>query len=326
MRVVVLIPDLRHDLLARARTALQSTRARRFLSARIPLWIREVRGGTLNLMRHCAVARSLGVDAVLATARGRDVYGPQLGIGTLPFIRWSQRQPDDVCIVPDIYTYLIDAVAAAVVAYEQSPEQVHNDFDHTRANVSIWADSPLMVDRCRAAYPGTDVTLVPNVVDPIAFPFLESAYRTPGELIAFPRKGAAFIDATYRRYRELGGRYWQLQRVDGLPFYQLAARFRTPQAFLASADVEGCALPPQEAMAAGIVVVGRSAGGANFCMRHNETALVAETAEDAAAALRSIEDAAVRMRLSGAAYEYIQRFFPKNEPTQFWRDLLSRHP
>jgi glycosyltransferase involved in cell wall biosynthesis len=161
------------------------------------------------------------------------------------------------------------------------------------------------------------------VVDPLAFPFIPQCRRESGLLVAFPRKGATFIRETSRCYQDQGGRFWRFELLDGLPFRRLAEEFRRPQAFLASADVEGCALPPQEAMAAGIVVVGKDASGANFCMRHGETAFVASTPAETAACLREIEDDALRQRLADNAYAYISRFFPWEEPVRTWRRFLA---
>jgi hypothetical protein len=73
------------------------------------------------------------------------------------------------------------------------------------------------------------------------------------------------------------------------------------------------------------VVVGKSAKGANFCMDHKETAMVAETPEDAAQALIELENAELRDRLAQNAYDYIQRYFPSGEPQQFWQGLKQRY-
>ena len=277
----------------------------------------------MNFLRHCALARRLGADAVVATESGSNPYDERNAVGRLPAIAWRARRSGDVCVLPDVLTWLAPEVEGRVVAYMQHPRQIHKDFDHRRPEVYLWTDSPPMVARCRELFPDKPVSLVPNIVDPTSFPFVPQAQRETGELVAFPRKGAPFIDETFERYRALGGRYWRLVRLAGLPFPEFARRMRRPQAFLASADEEGCALPPQECMAAGVVVVGKDAGGANFCMRDGETALVADTAEAAARALCEAEDPALRERLSGAARDYIGRFSPEEEPTRFWRAFLA---
>jgi hypothetical protein len=274
-------------------------------------------------MRHCAIARSVGGDAYLATASGRDTYGEIPGLARLPFTRLDAHKSTDVLIIADIYTRLIPKLRGFAIAYEQSPFFVRNDFDYRSPRVRVWTDSPHMLSLCKKAYPGIDIPIVPNVVDEAAFPFVPQAERRQGELIAFPRKGPEFIQETWARYQARGGKYWKLELVDGLPFDALARRFRTPQAFLASAKVEGCALPPQEAMASGILVIGRNAGGANFCMVDGETALVADTPEDAAEALIRAEDAALRERLTRAGYELIQRYFPRGEPREFWTRIVQ---
>ena len=282
-----------------------------------------VSGGALNIMRHAQIARRLGANAVLATESGEDTYGPKRGLAGLSFIPWSERRPEDVCIVPDIYTGQIPKIQGYAVAYLQSPNWLRNDFDHTLDRVALWTDSPFMFEVCRKTFPGRAPSMVPNVIDDRAFPFIPQSKRRKGELIAFPRKGAEFIDEVYQKYAEKGGSYWQMNLLDGLPFHKFAARLQTPQAFLASAAVEGCALPPLEAMAAGIVVVGRDAGGANFYMKHRETALIANDADQAAEALREIESDAVREKLSRGGYAAARTWFPENEPTAFWKRFLS---
>ena len=277
----------------------------------------------MNIMRHCALARSLGADAFMATESGRDTYGSIPGIPQLPFVAWSSRRTDDVCIVPDIYTSLIDEIPGWVVAYEQNPLWIRNDFDHRRDRVVVWTDSPRMLDLCRRHFPGKDIPIVPNIVDHETFRFVPQSERRRGELIAFPRKGPEFIRDAFAAYRAAGGAYWSLELVDGLTLGELGVRFRTPQAFLASADFEGCALPPQEAMASGIAVVGKDANGANFCMRHDETALVADTPEGVARALVELEDDLLRDRLSRAGSRYIQRYSPGQAPTEFWREAIA---
>jgi glycosyltransferase involved in cell wall biosynthesis len=170
------------------------------------------------------------------------------------------------------------------------------------------------------------IEIAPNIVDDRMFPFIPQSQRELGLLFGFPRKGGeAFIQATEDYYRALGGTFWRFERVDGLSIHDLAKEFRRPQVFLASVDAEGCALPPQESMAAGIVVVGKTAKGANFCMEHKKTAMAAETPEEAARCLIELENAALRDRLSHNAYNYIQRYFPTGEPQQFWQMMKQRY-
>jgi glycosyltransferase involved in cell wall biosynthesis len=284
--------------------------------------ITTIFGGALNIMRHGAIAKGLGVDVRLATPNGKDTYGSIYGIPRLQFTSWKDSRASDLCLVPDIFTYLIPKLNGTVIAYQQSPRFIRNDFDHRASNVRVWTDSPEMLRLCNAAFPGIDIPIVPNIIDDSAFAFVSQAKRTRGELIAFPRKGPDFIENTMTAYERLGGQYWKLQLVDGLSFGALVERFRTPQAFLASAELEGCALPPQEAMASGIAVVGRNANGANFCMVDGETSLVANTPEEAARALIRLEDDVLREQLTTTAYHRISRWFPRNEPSEFWTEVL----
>lgn len=321
MRLVFLVPELRHGALGR----LRQFAARRLSSdwRNAALGTLTVFGGILNFLRHCALARQLGADAVIATASGANPYDEGNAVGGLPSIAWRDRKPSDLCVLPDVLTWLAGEVEGPLVAYMQHPLQIHNDFDPHRADTFLWTDSPPMLERCRAQFPGKEVSLVPNIVDPQAFPFVPQAERETGELVAFPRKGASFIDEVIGCYRASGGRYWKLVRLEGLPFPAFARRMQRPQAFLASSDVEGCALPPQECMAAGVLVVGKDAGGANDCMRDGETALVADSAEAAAQALRRAEDAALRARITATAYAAIRELFPDQAPTRFWRGFLA---
>jgi hypothetical protein len=219
MRFVFLIPDLdttqNWQVWSTLAYGLRNHRVNDFLRLK---WMRtpQLFGGTLNLMRHCSVARQCGLDAVLATMRGKDTYG-DFAIPGLPFIRWCDRRPDDVCIVPDFVSELADEVQGAVVVYQQSPIQIFNNFDHRLEKVSIWTDSPYMHQLCEAAYPGKNIEIVPNIVDCQMFPFIPQSQREEGLLVAFPRKGGAeFIQATEQAYQALGGKFWRFQQLDGL--------------------------------------------------------------------------------------------------------------
>ena len=293
-------------------------------------WLRQMRvnqvyGGILNIMRHCAVARSCGVDAVLATKRGHDTYGAYNLYPDLPFIRWADRQPDDVCIVPDCVTELINQVEGRAIAYLQSPIFVFDNFDYRDSQVALWTDSPYMKSICQATFTKKEIQIVPNIVDNQLFPFIPQSKREQGLVFAFPRKGAEFIAKTQEIYKAKGGNHWHFELIDGLSIHELAQQFRRPQVFLASAEIEGCALPPQESMAAGVVVVGKTASGANFCMEHCETAMTAENPEEAAQCLIDLENATLRDRLSHNAHQHISCYFPENDPSKFWHQIIHRY-
>ncbi|MFQ5592126.1 MAG: glycosyltransferase, partial [Phycisphaerae bacterium] len=198
-----------------------------------------------------------------------------------------------------------------------------NNFDYSRPDVAIWTDSLMMLKKCKALYTGKDIPIVPNIVDDAAFPFVAQSEREPGMIIVFPRKGSYFIDEVFSKYRRDGGTYWRPKLLHRLPFKKLARCFGRAQAFFAAADVEGCALPPQESMAAGVVVTGKDAGGANFCMQHEETALVSTDVTEAVENLKRLEDGDLRQRLADTAHRFISRYFPAAEPAGFWRDILG---
>jgi len=290
----------------------------------IPDEKRDPTGGIMNIVRHCSLARRLGAQAVLATESGRDSHGRYWFKHGMDYIKWSERRPDDICVIPDFFTDLVASVTGPCIVYMQSPLWLKQNFDYTRPDLTIWTDSPMMLERCRALYPGKDIPIVPNIVDSEAFPFIPQAERKDGMIIVFPRKGADFITKVFAEYRQMGGRFWKPLVVDKMPFEKMILLFRRAQAFLASAEAEGCALPPQESMAAGVVVVGRNACGANFCMQHGKTAMVCDYAEGAATFLLTLENPAIRTELAKRAYEYIKRSFADAEPTRFWRTILAR--
>ncbi len=330
MRLLVLVPDLiqrgplrsayefvaRHPLLERVMTEHRVMVHPRLYTA--VAW-----GGTLNNMRHAALARSLGVEACLACPSGRDTYG-EFNVRDLPYVKWSDRRSDDVVLVPDFCSVLANDVRGPTIVYLQVPTMLKADFDYRADRVVLWTDSPFMLEKCRRVFPGKDIPIVPNIVDDRAFPFIPQKEREPGLIMAFPRKGPDYIEATRRHYAELGGKYWRFELVDGVPLAELARRMRRPQAFLASADVEGCALPPQESMAAGMIVVGKSAHGANFAMEHCKTAMVAETPQEAAQSLIELEDDELRDSISRNAHAFIARYFPSGDPTALWRSTLEK--
>lgn len=328
MRLVVLVPDLVQDGPVKlvndfiGRHSMLSNLAKKSEYVVHPRLRTHVAwGGTLNNMRHAALARSLGADAVLASPSGKDTYG-RFAIVDLPYIRWADRRPDDVVLVPDFVSELVDEVEGQAIAYLQVPIHLQADFDYRDERVHLWTDSPFMLEKCQAVFPGKDIPIVPNIVDDGVFELIPQSEREPGLVFAFPRKGADYIEETRRLYRELGGTYWKFELIDGLPLLELARQMRRAQVFLASAEVEGCALPPQESMAAGIVVVGKSARGANFSMEHGETAMIAETPKEAAEALRALEDDALRDKISRKGHDFIKRYFPGGEPSDFWREQL----
>lgn len=287
------------------------------------LYVKLMSGGMLNIMRHCALVRSMGVDAALVTPSGKDTYG-RFNIVDVPFLPWSAIRRDDLCVVPDFASELTDRLTGPVIVYLQAPYLVFNNFDYKSPRVALWTDSTFMVEVCTPILPGKEIPIVPNIVDSRTFPYRAQSEREP-VVLAFPRKGPEFIQATQDEYTQLGGKYFRFELIDGVPLFELAKAMQRPQVFLASANVEGCALPPQESMACGMVVVGKTARGANFAMEHRKTAMVAETPQAAAQSLLELEDLTLRNRVSRNAYEFISRYFPENEPAAHWRKTLATY-
>jgi glycosyltransferase involved in cell wall biosynthesis len=282
------------------------------------------RGGIMNIVRYGELASNLGADVAIATYTGKDAHGKTWFKHNLPVINWDDRNDDDICVIADLYSDQADKVKGACILYMQTPLQLHNNFDYMRKDLQIWTDSPFMLEKCKEHYPGKDIPIVPNVVDNKAFPFKAQSEKIKGRIIVFPRKGDDFIKAVFKKYKKAGGSYWKPKRLHKLPFDKLAKEFQDAQAFLASADVEGCALPPQESMAAGVIVIGKNATGANFSMQHNKTALVCNTVDETVDSLFRAEDEKLRNELTNAAYDFISRYFPKAEPKAFWEKQLNK--
>jgi len=289
----------------------------------IPDGVKAPTGGIMNIVRHCTLARQLGADVVLATDSGSDRHSRDWFRHQVPFIPWRERKHEDICVIPDIFTDRVGTVEGPCIVYMQSPVWLRQNFDYTRDNLWIWTDSPIMLRKCQQLYPGKEIPMVPNIVDNDSFPFIPQKVRKEGMIIVFPRKGPDFIKQVFTKYHNIGGKYWKPKVIDRMPFEKMALVFRQAQAFLASADAEGCALPPQESMAAGVVVVGKNANGANYCMQHGQTALVGDTAEVVAKYLCELEMLSIREFLATTAFEFIKQFFPNGQPTQFWQTILS---
>ncbi|MBL4689154.1 MAG: glycosyltransferase [Nannocystaceae bacterium] len=331
MRFLFIVPDLVsgarrrvHEEIQRRNVLLNSSLLRRFLTHPM-LYTHVVWGGTLNLFRHARVVQKLGAEVAMLSPTGTDTYGKAWGLYDFDYVALKDRRPDDVVIVPDFASDLVDKIDGRVIVYQQVPIHVYNSFDYMSERVTLWTDSPFMLEKCKAAFPGKEIPIVPNVVDNTMFPFVPQAERDAGLILALPRKGPQYIAETRRLYREMGGRYWHFELIDGIPIKALAEQFSRPQAFLASADIEGCALPPQESMAAGVVVIGKNARGANFAMEHGKTAMIGDTPQEAAQALRDTEDEGLRTSISEQAHAWISRYFPENEPTKFWRRNLETY-
>ena len=282
------------------------------------------RGGIMNIIRFGELASSLGADVAVATFSGKDGHGKKWFKHNLPVIKWEDRSDDDICLIADLYSDQADHVNGACILYMQTPLQLHNNFDYMRKDLQIWTDSPYMLEMCKEHYPGKDIPIVPNIVDSKAFPFKPQSERKAGRIFVFPRKGDDFIKEVFKKYKKAGGNYWKPKRLHKLPFEKLAEEFGEAQAFFASADVEGCALPPQESMAAGVVVIGKNATGANFSMQHNKTALVCNTVDETVENLFRAEDEKLRTELAGEAYNFISRYFPDAEPKQFLENTFDK--
>ncbi len=279
----------------------------------------------MNIVRHGTLAKSLGADVAIATFTGKDSHGEKWFKHGLPVIKWDERSENDVCVIPDLYSERVNEAPGPSIVYQQTPLQLYNNFDYRRKDVEIWTDSPFMLAKCQEMYPGITIPIVPNIVDNAVFPFIPQNERMEGRVIVFPRKGDEFIQEVFSEYSQSGNTFWKPKVLDKLNFEELAAQFKFAQAFFASADVEGCALPPQESMSAGVVVIGKNAGGANFSMRHLETAYVAQDVSESVAGLVELEDSSLREKLSKSAHTFISQYFPDAKPKELWIETINKY-
>jgi hypothetical protein len=60
-------------------------------------------------------------------------------------------------------------------------------------------------------------------------------------------------------------------------------------------------------------------------MEHRETAMIADTPEAAARCLLELENSELRELLAENARRAIKRYFPSEEPTEFWQQVIRQY-
>jgi glycosyltransferase involved in cell wall biosynthesis len=168
--------------------------------------------------------------------------------------------PDDVLVVPEIYgPYLsrlprVPKLVAfnqnAYLTYDHVPADRPLSYEIFTAALTVSSDS---AEFLRFAFPGLDVSIVANAIDPDVF---HPSAQTPARRIAMmPRKR---LEDAEQILRLLGDRLrdWEVVTIEGAPERETAAMLRCAPIFLALGRREGFGLPAAEAMASGCYVIG----------------------------------------------------------------------
>jgi glycosyltransferase involved in cell wall biosynthesis len=172
---------------------------------------------------------------------------------------------EDVLVVPEIYGPFLQQLPRApqLVAFSQNayltfehlPPGETPPYERFDAALTVSTDS---AEYLRFSFPGLDVTVVPNAIDPAVFHPQE---EMPGRRLALmPRKRPDDADQILRL---LGDRLrgWEVVSIAGFSEAETAATLRSAPIFLALGRQEGFGLPAAEAMASGAYVIGFPAFG-----------------------------------------------------------------
>jgi glycosyltransferase involved in cell wall biosynthesis len=289
-------------------------------------------GGIRAIYRHVDILNEAGIDAaVLHHADGfacswfehstRVVAAPS-----------TPLSPADVLMVPEVYGPFLDRFPAeprsvlfnqnAYMTFEHVPAGSRVPYEIFAAALTVSEDSARFL---RFAFPGLEVSVVANGVDPDLF--FPSPDPPPKRLALMPRKRPGEAETILRLLGErLRG--WEVVRIEGASERRTAELLRSSPLFLALGKQEGFGLPAAEAMASGCYVVGFSGfGGRDLfdpsCTAPIEDGDVLGAAEAVAAAIDRYEREPRAVRDAGAAAG--ERVRERYSPRRQERDLLAFH-
>ena len=222
-------------------------------------------GGIRAQYRHVDLLNAAGRRATVlhhASGFACDWFPHETRIAAAPDVVLG---PEDVLVVPEIYGPHLAKLpdGPVLVALNQN---AYLTFDRVPGGQAVRYDafaralvvSPDSAEFLRFAFPGLDVRVVPNAIDPEVF---HPAAAAPGRVLALmPRKRPAEADQVLRL---LGDRLdgWEVVTIAGGSEAEVAAAMRGAAIFLAFGHQEGFGLPPAEAMASGCYVAGFPAFG-----------------------------------------------------------------
>lgn len=222
-------------------------------------------GGIRAMYRHVDILNRAGLSAaVLHHSEGFACRWFEHSTRTVgaPSVALSR---EDALVVPEIYGPFLQRLPRTprLVAFSQN---AYLTFEHLRPGTAppygifdaALTVSPDSAEYLRFAFPGLDVAVVPNAIDPAVFHPLDGI---PGRRLALmPRKRPGEADQILRLLGErLRG--WDVEAIAGASEAATAATLRAAPIFLALGRQEGFGLPAAEAMASGCYVVGFPAFG-----------------------------------------------------------------
>jgi glycosyltransferase involved in cell wall biosynthesis len=222
-------------------------------------------GGVRRLYRHVDVLRRYGIEsAILHEKPGFRCtwFANDTPVAVVGHVALT---PSDYLVVPEVYGPGLPRIAPGVpkVVFNQNSYFTFRGFPimggseqspYLHADVvAVLSVSDDNAAYLRYAFPNANVIRVHYGIDPLFAP------RWPKrKAIAYmPRKNAEDVLQVINLLRCRGTLAdWELVAIDGLPETQVAGCLAECATFLSFGTVEGCPLPPLEAMASGCVVIG----------------------------------------------------------------------
>jgi glycosyltransferase involved in cell wall biosynthesis len=203
----------------------------------------------------------------------------------------------DLLVVPEIYAALLPSLPRGVrhvifnqgpfLTFEREPEAVARHYASSPDLLAVLTVSRHAAELLAYAFPGHDVRLVRNEIDPAIF---HPAAQPPARTIAYmPRRGAGDAALALQLLEARGALTgWRVQALEGLSQAGVADALRRSSIFLSFAYQEGFGLPPVEAMACGNLVVGyHGISGQEFFLPQFSRAV---PTGDVLAVARAVED------------------------------------
>jgi hypothetical protein len=247
--------------------------------------------------------------------------------------------------VPELYAALLPDLPAGVrhvifnqgpfLTFERDAERVARHYATSPDLLALLTVSGHGVELLGHAFPGRDVRLVRNSIDPDMFhPGVEPGRRT---IAYMPRRGKADAELVIRLLQGGGGLDgWAFRPLEGLSQAQIADALRESSIFLSFPYQEGFGLPAVEAMACGNLVIGYDGiSGREFFLPEfsrrvptGDVLAFARAVEDAIACERR-EPGFCRAHGLAASRHVLSTYHPElaaADVAAAFRDLLGRAP
>lgn len=209
----------------------------------------------------------------------------------------------DLLVVPEIYAAMLPSLPAGrrhvifnqgpFLTFERKPDAVARHYATSTDLLAVLTVSEAGAALLRHAFPGREVRVVRNMLDPAVF----HPGPTPARRVIsyMPRRGgedAALVLRILACRGSLDG--WEVRPLEGLRQAAVAQALRESSVFLSFARQEGFGLPAAEAMACGNLVAGyHGIGGAEFFLPRFSRPT---PAGDVLALVRAVEDVLERER------------------------------